>query len=900
VIRDSLAIVVVSRRLPERLPQLVKELTADSVPGAITVVNLTGDNLALSGCTVLTAARTLSLSHAVDRAIADSGAENIWIVRDDTRIRPGAFAALASVLDTSPSVGIVGPKQMDVDSPAMIREMGESMTRTGFAVHLAERELDQAQYDRASDVLAVGEAGMLVRREVWTTLGGFDPALPGVDGALDFCYRAHRAGWRVEVVPTAVIETQFTSLEALAGTLLDRRIVREEARSRAHRILAAGAALAQPFLAVGLVIGSLVRGIGRFVQKRRSPFAEWRGTMAGVFDVRAVGRAHRAHRRTGTVPIDGSRLFVSASELRHRRGIQNDERRALLESADDTPRLRFGVAALWWTGFAALAGIILNNRFLGATALSGGSLIPMPSTVDDAWAAIGATWSEVASGFSGAPDGFAALLGILSSAFWWHPNTLIITLFVAAIPASFVAGYVGAGAVTSNPRAALIVGAGWALLPTLHIAANEGRITAVLAHIALPLFARAIAGSSIVALGWASLLAAVLWVSVPALAPVVVGAIIIRALTGQPGALVALAPALAFEWPRLIETLSNPVLYFADRGVPFVTTAPTGLLSLTLWPTTPSLPFLSADIAVLVAFALVATCAALTVIAVLVADNPRVGALLTLGGVALVVWFALGALPLSTAEGVAVGLFPGPLYDVVWFGLITGAAITIASARIVSAVLAPTVVTAIALIGVVPLTAAFAGTSLVTPSTVRTLPAYVEAETAAVPGGATLVVTPTPEGLRTELQRDGGVTLVDWSAAAATRVALGPNEFAIAEIAANLIVESGFDVSAALAEQQIRFVLLEAKPTATEVSSISSHAGLTAVGTTDRGILWRVSVDGTPTVADRDSDLVYLGILGSVGLIAVVAAVPTSLPRRRVVPDDDFPVAESEDDDERS
>jgi hypothetical protein len=215
-------------------------------------------------------------------------------------------------------------------------------------------------------------------------------------------------------------------------------------------------------------------------------------------------------------------------------------------------------------------------------------------------------------------------------------------------------------------------------------------------------------------------------------------------------------------------------------------------------------------------------------------------------------------------------------------------------------VLAPTVVTAIALIGVVPLTAAFAGTSLVTPSTVRTLPAYVEAETAAVPGGATLVVTPTPEGLRTELQRDGGVTLVDWSAAAATRVALGPNEFAIAEIAANLIVESGFDVSAALAEQQIRFVLLEAKPAATEVSSISSHAGLTAVGTTDRGILWRVSVDGTPTVADRDSDLVYLGILGSVGLIAVVAAVPTSLPRRRVVPDDDFPVAESEDDDERS
>jgi len=899
VIRDSLAIVVVSRRLPERLPQLVADLAADNVPGVITVVNLTGDDLTVSGSTVITAPRTLSLSHAVDRALANSDADNIWILRDDTRIRPGACAALASVLDTSPSVGIVGPKQMDLDSPATIREMGESMTRTGFAVHLAERELDQAQYDRSSDVLAVGEAGMLVRREVWSSLGGFDPALPGVDGALDFCFRARRAGWRVEVAPTAVIETQFTSLEALAGTLPDGRIVREESRSRAHRVLAGSAALLHPFIAIGLLTGSFIRGVGRFIQKRRSPFAEWRGTLSGVVDVGAVMRAHRSHRQTGTVPIDGSRLFVSPSELRHRRALENDERRALIEAADDTPRLMFGVTALWWTGFAALAGIILNNRFLGATALSGGSLIPMPATIAEAWAAIGATWSEVAGGFSGAPDGFAALLGILATGLWWHPNALVITLFVAAIPLSFVGGYVGAGAVTTNSRAALIVGAGWALLPTLHVAATEGRITAVLAHIALPFFARAIAGSSIVTLGWASLLGAVLWVSVPALAPVVLLAVIIRAVTGNPGALVAIAPGLAFEWPRLIESLSNPIAYFADRGVPFPTTAPTGLMSLTLWPTTPSLPFLSADIAALVAFALVATCVTLTVIAVLVADNPRVGTLLATGGAALVVWFALGGLPLATADGVAVGIFPGPLFDVVWFGLLTGAGITIASARIVSAVLAPTALTAIAIIGIVPLTSAFAGTSLVSPSTVRTLPAYVEAETAALPGGATLVLTPTPDGLRAELQRDSGVTLVDWSAAAATRVTLGPNEFAVAEIAANLIVESGFDVSAALAEQQIRFVLLEAKPTAAEVSTIASHSGLTSVGATDRGILWRVNADGAPTAPGRDHDIVYLGILGSVGLIALIAAVPTSLPRRRVVADDVIPLTE-EDDDERS
>jgi hypothetical protein len=95
-------------------------------------------------------------------------------------------------------------------------------------------------------------------------------------------------------------------------------------------------------------------------------------------------------------------------------------------------------------------------------------------------------------------------------------------------------------------------------------------------------------------------------------------------------------------------------------------------------------------------------------------------------------------------------------------------------------------------------------------------------------------------------------------------------------------------------------VLLEASPTASEVSSIASHAELTSVGATDRGILWRVNANGTPTARSRANDPVYLGIVGAIGLIALVAAVPTSLPRRRVVADDDVLVTEGEDDNERS
>jgi hypothetical protein len=890
MIRDSLAVVVVTRRHPERLSATLASLAADKVPGTVTVVNLTGDSVPLTGQMEIVGASTLSLSHAVDLAIAGSSAETVWVLRDDTSVRPGAFSALASVLDTSPSVGVVGPKQMDAASPVTIREMGESMTRSGYALQIAERELDQAQFDRTTDVLAVGEAGMLVRRSVWMSLNGFDPALPALGGALDFCFRARSAGWLVEVVPAAVIDTAVTSYEALVGEVTASQAEREEARARAHRVLVYGPAAVRPFIAFGLTLGALVRGVGRFLRKRVNPFAEWRGSVAGVLDLGAITRSHRSYRAMMTNPVGGGRLFVSPADLRHRRAMQRDEERAKQEAADDTPRLEFSAAAMWFAGLATVLGLALNGRFLGATALSGGALIPMPASVAEALDAIGATWSDVAGGIHAAPDGFAALMGIMGSLTWWDPNLIVVTLFAFAIPLSFVAGFVGAGSLTTNSRVAIVVGAGWALLPTLHVAISEGRITALLAHIALPLFARAIVGSTTLSLGWAAILGAIAWVSVPALAPVIVTVVIIRAVTGTPTAMFALLPALAFEWPRLLESMANPVAYFADRGVPFPTGAPHGLGSLTLWPTMPSFPGIDTEIATLAAFVVVAVCLALTVIAVVVAENPRVGALLLAGATALLTWAALGPLTLATSDGQPVGLFPGPLYDVVWFGLLSGAAITISAIRFAAGFLAPIAVAVIAAVGFVPLTAVATGMSLVAPSSVRTLPAYVQAETTAHPGGATLILSPTADGIRAELQRDAGVTLVEWTAAAATRLTLAEHEGAIAELAANLIVESDFDVAAAVSEAGIRFLVLEALPTAPEVSAIASHAGLTSVGVTDRGILWRVNEPVEATPVNRAPDLGFRVILGLVGLVALIAAVPTSLPRRRPVMDDLAPV----------
>ncbi|WP_431220467.1 glycosyltransferase family 2 protein [Leifsonia xyli] len=150
-----------------------------------------------------------------------SGPEQLlWLLAQDTAPEPQALEALLAALEVSPSVAVVGPKLVDWDDPAFIREFGEAMTPFGASVPLVENELDQAQHDGLSDVLAVSSAGMLVRQALWERLDGFDPALPAIDDGLDFCTRARLAGFRVMLVAQARVAIAG---DGLAGPNLSRK-----------------------------------------------------------------------------------------------------------------------------------------------------------------------------------------------------------------------------------------------------------------------------------------------------------------------------------------------------------------------------------------------------------------------------------------------------------------------------------------------------------------------------------------------------------------------------------------------------------------------------------------------------------------------------------------------------
>src|SRR4051794_40395529 len=176
----------------------------------------------LGASSVLEGARTLGYGAAVSLALeAYAGApeapipgragdaetvEWIWLLHDDCAPAPDALRHLLALGDASPSVGVIGPKVLGWDDPRVLIEIGFTVDTSGRRETGLERgELDQGQHDNVHDVLAVGSAGVLIRREVWDALGGFDAELPIYRDDLDFCWRAHLAGHRVCVAPQATI-----------------------------------------------------------------------------------------------------------------------------------------------------------------------------------------------------------------------------------------------------------------------------------------------------------------------------------------------------------------------------------------------------------------------------------------------------------------------------------------------------------------------------------------------------------------------------------------------------------------------------------------------------------------------------------------------------------------------
>ncbi|BBE22086.1 hypothetical protein MN0502_09690 [Arthrobacter sp. MN05-02] len=328
-----------------------------------------------------------------------SGQDWLWLLHDDSAPEPEALAELLLAVERAPSVTVAGTKQVAWDDRRELVDVGLSISRWAERLTLIDLdEHDQGQYDARSDVFAVNSAGMLVRRDVWDTLGGFDPALHGVGDDVDLCWRNRLAGHRVVVVPGAVVRH--------AGS-------RPHPFSTPHAVRAAEVYLRLkhaapwnvPLLAVGAVLGGIARLLlGLLAKDPGHGTGQLLGSLAGVARPFPLWRSRRSAARSRRRPRSIVRpLVTSRREVwSHRksvldaftsRGTSDPEGFPLAEeyvpsgnSDDDFAAL--APPARPWAGTGVVVALVLLltaalvglHRFVGAAALAGGALIPVAGT----------------------------------------------------------------------------------------------------------------------------------------------------------------------------------------------------------------------------------------------------------------------------------------------------------------------------------------------------------------------------------------------------------------------------------------------------------------------------------------------------------------------------------------
>jgi GT2 family glycosyltransferase len=226
---------------------------------------------ALAGATlrVIANRENVGYGRANNQAIAESQASLVLLLNADTEVRPGALDTLVATLGAHPRAAACGPRLLNTDgslqpsvwpnppTPWEIIVAGLGLWRLvpprARGEWLLGRHWDHA---RRRIVPGLFGAALLVRRPVFSRVGGFDERFHMYGEDDEWCLRVRRAGWRLLFEPSAVVVHHGGRFSERRWGSGERRRVQLESYFRFQRLC-----LSHPHRVANLLAGALVAAL---------------------------------------------------------------------------------------------------------------------------------------------------------------------------------------------------------------------------------------------------------------------------------------------------------------------------------------------------------------------------------------------------------------------------------------------------------------------------------------------------------------------------------------------------------------------------------------------------------------------------------------------------------------
>lgn len=169
------------------------------------------------GAHLYTNAVNVGYGAAANQAVAQSASEYVLLLNSDTRLTTGSLRALADYLDQHPQTAIAGPRLANFDGslqsscfhfPTPLHTFVRASSLAGLIARVPfvrDRYLPTSSHQRARPVAWILGAAMMIRREAFDAVHGFNESFFMYSEEVDLCYRLHTAGWQIHFAPVATI-----------------------------------------------------------------------------------------------------------------------------------------------------------------------------------------------------------------------------------------------------------------------------------------------------------------------------------------------------------------------------------------------------------------------------------------------------------------------------------------------------------------------------------------------------------------------------------------------------------------------------------------------------------------------------------------------------------------------
>ena len=440
--------------------------------------------------------------------------EWLWLIHDDFAPEADALAQLLGAADKDPRAAVLGPKLRDWFDRRLLVEVGVTIDGAGRReTGLEQREFDHGQHDGNRHVLAVSSAGMLIRRDVWDRLGGFDPSLPLFRDDIDFCWRVGGAGLRVLLVTDAVAHHAEASSRRRRPISATRNHPRRVDRRHAVFVLLANL----PFggMVTALLrnsVASWLRVLMYLLIKQPANALDEAAAIVLVYLrpdklIRARFRRRRDRRRTYSAirPFlargialrqfaDAVTGILSGEPVRNTPGRHQavtappgpeDEDEALADDTSFVRRVLLRPGVLLVLSLVVVT-LVAERSLLFGDLLAGGALPPVAGNAGDLWSLYLASYPDSGIGSDSPVPTYVGFLALLSTVTFGKPWLAVTLLLLGCVPLAGWTAHLLAREVLRYVPARLWLAATYALLPVATGAVAQGRLGTALVHALIP------------------------------------------------------------------------------------------------------------------------------------------------------------------------------------------------------------------------------------------------------------------------------------------------------------------------------------------------------------------------------------------------------------------------------